>query len=231
MGEHDPNSRLAFSESVFSATSRLPVPILQKRLIDMNEPALRSVFDEKQRTEEEKLYFGMIDRAIVARHSDLISNGKPGHAVYLIYKMLKAAEREVQVLTGTLARTLNGVLAWGDENICKAAVEFLSRGGRLSILVMDDMDAKDGGHPLVDAVGRAELRDRFDLARPAEDFEQNSWRHHFLLMDRSALRIETNAEKAEAIVNFNDPDMGGRLGNVFDGWLKNADSLSAPAPQ
>ena len=194
----------------------------------------RSVFDESKRTEGETLYFGMIDRAMDAQEYRVISNGKPAHAVYLIYKLFKAARREVKVLTGRLARTLDGVLAWGDPEVCVVAVDFLRRGGRLSILIDEELDCSDGPHPLLVAVVDAGLEDRLTLAQPQEDFRESSWSHHFLLMDGTALRIETDAEKAEAVVNFNDPELVGKISDVFDDWLSNAERMcvedASPAP-
>ena len=53
-------------------------------------------------------------------------------------------------------------------------------------------------------------------------------------MDGAALRIETDAEKAEAAVNFNDPELVGKISDVFDDWLKNAEPMrvedASPAP-
>lgn len=191
----------------------------------MPTPSARSVFDKVQRNEDERLYFGMVDRAIETLEYRVISNGKPAHAVYLIYKLFKAAQREVKILTGKLAQTLDGVLAYGDPEICAAVVGFLRRGGRLSILVEKDLDGRGGSHPLVTAVVDAGLGDRLALAQPQDDFQVHPWSHHFLLMDGTALRIETDAEKAEALVNFNDPELGGKLSAVFDRWLQNAKPL------
>ena len=189
----------------------------------------RSVFDEGARDDGEVLYFGMIDRAIEACENRVISNGKPAHAVYLIYKMLNAARREVKVLTGKLARTLDGVLAWGDPRICEAAVDFLRRGGRLSILVVEGLDTKDGTHPLVDAVAKAGLEGQLDLAQVDDEFLDSAWSHHFLLMDKSALRIETEAKKAKAVVNFHDPIMGEKVSSFFDYWRRKAELLNEGA--
>ena len=197
-------------------------------------PPARSVFDKVRRNEDERLYFGMIDRAMEARGYRVISNGKPAHAVYLIYKLFKAAQREVKILTGELAQTLDDVLAYGDPEICAAMVDFLRRGGKLSILVEKDMDLRGGSHPLVTAVVDAGLADRLAVAQPQDDFRKHPWSHHFLLMDGTALRIETDAEKAKALVNFNDPELGRKMSTAFDRWLQNAKPLSLegvpPAP-
>ena len=189
---------------------------------------VRSVFVKKEATPEERLYFGMIDRAMAAREYRIISNGKPGHAVYLIHKMLEEAEEEVKILTGKLARDVDGVKAYGDPQICEDAVSLLARGCGLEILIADDMDvdqgAEYGAHPLLAAVSQAGYQDRLAVARtrvPAED----GWPYHFLVMDRSALRVETDPGKAKALVNPNDPKMGDKLHDLFDEWARESEPV------
>lgn len=199
-----------------------------------NQP--RSVFDEDGRTDEERLYFGMIDRAIEAREYNIISNGKPAHAVYLIHKLLTAARGEVRVLCGKLARRLNGVLAYADPHVCAAAVGLLARGCRLEVLVADDIDVEPGAaygsHPLLAAISEARLVDHVTVARP-RNLVTEEWPFHFLLVDKTALRIETNVEEAEALVNFNDPETGTKLDRLFTTFMEDAQpfdwSSSRPA--
>ena len=188
----------------------------------MTETA-RSVFDQDQQSEDERLYFGMIDRAIEAREYRIISNGRPAHAVYLIYKMFEAAQREVKIYTGKLAQTLNGVLAYADPVICETAVAFLRRGGRLAVLVEDELDRSGDPHPFVDSITQAGLRDRLYLGRRSGGV--HPWTHHFLLMDGEAVRVETDADKAEALVNLNDPKVGNNLGALFDLWREDAQTI------
>ena len=201
-----------------------------KQIMPKPLPNVRSVFEKEQRTEEERLYFGMIDRAMDAREYRIISNGKPGHAVYLIHKMLTAAQEDIKILTGNLSRTVGDIMAYGDPQICNDAVGLLKRGCSLDILVADKVDVEPGAtvgsHPLLKALSDSGFANRVNLAEAdSEVFEAMKWQHHFLLMDKMALRIETDANKAEALVNFNDKKLGMKLHRMFDSWLADARRL------
>ena len=192
----------------------------------------RSVFDEKSRTEGEKLYFGMIDRAAKVRGDRIISNGRPAHAVYLIHKFFTIAQREVKVFTGRLARQVDSVLAYGDPKVCDAAAAFLRRGGTLSILVGEDVDVDEGkgpiSHPMLKRVSDDGLLDRVRIARQRKP--DDHWPYHFLLVDEAAHRIETDNEKAEAIVSFNRPDIGKRISWFFDEWMDEGQPIDLKEP-
>ena len=181
----------------------------------------RSVFDQKSRAAGEKLYFGMIDRAAEARSDRIISNGKPAHAVYLIHKFFTIAQREVKVFTGRLARQVDGVLAYGDPEICNAAAAFLRRGGTLSILVGEDVDVDEGSglasHPLFKRIFDDGLLDRVRIAKQLKP--DAHWPYHFLVVDEAAHRIETDNERAEAIVSFNRPHIGKQINQFFQEWM------------
>lgn len=96
----------------------------------------RSIFENP--TDEEPGYFEMIDRAAAEPKNKVISNGKPGHAVYLVHKFLESAERTVKICTGRLTRQLDGVLACADSKIAEAAIDFLRQKGSELIVVAID---------------------------------------------------------------------------------------------
>ena len=71
-----------------------------------------SIFEAK-RPLEERLYFEMVSDA-AARSRDLeISNGKPAHAVYLIWKLFDTARSSIRILSDSLRRELKD----GDDHI------------------------------------------------------------------------------------------------------------------
>ena len=191
----------------------------------------RSVF--KAPTEEESLYFGMIDRAMEAREDKVISNGRPGHAVYLIHKMFTEAHGEVRILTGNLSRTAgNGeILAYSDPKIIDDAVSLVERGGRLSILVADGLDVDEGepasSHPLFRALVDVDgYKDKVEVGSyEPKTKEGEPWPYHLAVMDRSALRVETDIDKNEAVVNFNDEKFATTASRMFDVWMDGAERL------
>ena len=178
-----------------------------------------SIFDKGA---EENLYFGMIDRAAEASASRIISNGKAQHAVYLIYKFLETAERDLRIYSGKLAEHLNGVWAFADKTICNAAVEFLRRDGRntLNILVEERVEPS---HPFLAALADAGLLQQVKLAQVDDKLAPD---FHFLLRDDAAFRVEIDKSKAEALVNFNDRRFGGKLRELFDRMVESAHPLA-----
>ena len=184
-----------------------------------------SIFDKGAVTEEERLYFDMIDRAADAEQDRIISNGKAQHAVYLIRKFFDTAERNVRIYSGKLARHLNGVLAFGDPAVCNAAVDFLSRNGnnRLSIVVDEPIS---WSHPLLTAVHEAGLSERVSVSALQGE---PTVACHFLLRDDAAFRVEVDKNRAKALVNFNDEDFGGTLKEIFERVATDRSAL-VPAP-
>ena len=198
----------------------------------MTEP--RSIFAADGANDDERLYFKMIDAAFTARNDRVISNGKPAHAVYLLHKFLDNAESNVKVLSGRLSRTFDGVLAYADPEMARAAIKFLRRrDSRLSILIADDIDVDPGqaapDHPLLAAIERAEINGRVTVAK-ADAQDRDDFDHHFIVMDESASRVEFDTENAQAFVNLGDTGFASRLASAFDFFELNSVPLySKPA--
>ena len=185
----------------------------------MNED-LRSIFDEDTRTDEEKAYFDLIDRSAVDKTDLLITNGKPSHAIYLIFKFLETATERVLILTPNLKRTLDGVYAYEDPKLANAAVDFLRKPNtRLSILVGSDPDLGEvesiNQHPFIARILEMSNAPGLDVYMnterriPRRDF-------HFVVMDQQAYRIETDTERVKALANFGDPKPIGTLSQFFN---------------
>ena len=179
-------------------------------------------------TDEEKLYFQMIDEALAAADgSNTISNGKPAHAVYILDTFLRNAQEHVRICTGTLAQTFNGVLAYRNPTLIESAKQFLGRPEtRLSIIVMETLDVPDGQpveqHPLLAALDAGDGEGvRVSKLRGGDpDFN-----HHFVVMDEDALRVEVNPDEAEAFVIFGDEEFAGGLAGLFDSIEKDCEQL------
>ena len=181
----------------------------------------RSIFPVRTATEEERLYFNMVDSAFEVNQEKTISNGQPAHAVYLLYKLLTGARRRIVIYTGQLKRTLDGVLAYGDPALAKAAVRFLERPGtELSVAVAGELDVNCGftnatDHPFVKTIVEAadRIKGTFNLydASEAATFE-----YHFAVMDEKAFRVEVDTRNAQAYASFGDTKFAQTLARVFD---------------
>ena len=197
----------------------------------MTEP--RSIFAADGANDEERQYFKMIDSAFSAKNDRVISNGRPAHAVYLLHKFLDNAKSSVKILSGSLSRTFDGVLAYADPEMANAAIKFLGRqNSRLSILIVDDIDVgpEQGAldHPLLAAIERAEISGRVTVAKA--DTKNWGGDFHFIVMDETASRVEYDTENAQAFVNLGDSGFASQLARAFDFFEPNSVPLySKPA--
>ena len=177
----------------------------------------RSIFSNP--TEEEKLYFKMIDRAVASCDTEIISNGRPAHAVYIICKFLEAAARRVNICTGRLRRTFGDVLAYQEPQLVQRAINFLQRGGELGILILDEPDVdlgrNVGEHPLLKALSDADIGDGRVNVYGFDERSDHLPDYHFVVMDGRAVRLEFEPDRAEAYVMLEDTEMGGLLDKAF----------------
>ena len=202
----------------------------------MTEP--RSIFPVRNADDDEQLYFKMIDRAMVDKTDKAISNGKPGHAVYLLHKFLENAQRSVRIYTGNLMRVFDDVLAYAEPELVKSAISFLGKeNSKLSIIIVDKPDVDEGQeieeHPLLAAILEAEsdgyIKGKVEVSRGTRE-DWDGLEYHFAVMDDDATRLEVDTENAQAYVNFGKQDLGKRLADLFDTFAGNsAPLLSIPA--
>ena len=197
-------------------------------------PKTRSIFPVETAEVDERLYFEMINTALEARENKLISNGKPAHAVYLLNKFLASAERSVRIYTGKLSRVFDGVLAYGDPQLARSAIQFLQKeNSSLSIMIAEDPDVEEGqsieDHPLLAAISKAAIRGSVNVSRGNPD-DLEGFNYHFIVMDEEAARVEYDTDKVQAFVNFGYSETGARLARLFDAYQRNSTPLlSLPA--
>ena len=177
----------------------------------------RSIFSDP--TEEEKLYFGMIDRAVDSKDERIISNGRPAHAVYIIYKFLECAVRSINIYTGSLRRVFDGVMAYGEPKLAESALGFLQRGGRLNIVIGDepdiDPDQSIKDHPLLKSLINANIGSGELTVYHLQDTLTGTQDYHFIVMDDESVRLEVNTEQAQAYVQLQDSELCPLLNGRF----------------
>ena len=198
---------------------------------------IRSIFPIEKASEEEKLYFCMVDDALENNTDKAFSNGKAAHAIYLIYKFLVSAQQSIRIYTGRLSQAFDGINAYADPVLADAAIKFLSKeGSRLSIIIADNIDVGSGQssdeHPLLAAIKKADIKGSVKVSQENKTAGNESLSpYHFIVMDDTAVRVETDTEKGEAYVNFRDPDVGRLLTEMFDlsEKRKSTELISLPA--
>ena len=205
-------------------------------------PAPRSIFLNP--TDDEVRYFQAIDDVFRGESKQVISNSKPGHAVYLIYKFLESAERSLKICTGCLAQEVRGVWAYGDPMLAESAARFLQKpNAELSIVLLDDKgpELKEGeslaDHPFLAKIKQAShtLKGTLKVFQVSSKWYRDfSFRHHFLVMDNHALRVETHDGEAEtpetrAIATLHNEEFAESVADVF-GWIRKESELLLTLP-
>jgi len=197
-------------------------------------------FDPETWTKDEREYFHAVDEALAGSIDQIISNGKPQHAAYLLEKFLAHAQQVVRIFSGRLARTVNGVEVYGNAQVLAAAERLLKQGASLRIVLEEGIDLRTGetvtDHPVERLACRLRndgtMKGVLDMRQASKDsldhLKSRDFKYHWMVMDESAYRLETDLRKAKAHANFGDGEMAGKLARIFDRLLFNqATPLSA----
>lgn len=194
-------------------------------VVEINEAGShpRSIFDVDLLDSEERDYFRFVDAAMERTESRIFSNSKPAHAVYIIFKFLSTAKQHVQICTGHLMRTFDGVRAYDDPKLAAAASDFLDRGGLLDIVIRDEPDLEPQqqieDHPLFASIQPTDLQGLGRLRVYRHSRERNASddpiENHFIIKDGEDVRLEVDPETAEAYVQLKNPEIGEILTNWF----------------
>ena len=198
-------------------------------------------FDPGTWSESEKVYFDRVDSALALQTNLLFSNGLPAHAVYLIEKFLTNAKKKVRLFSGSLRRTVGGVDVYGNPRIAKAVEKMLAGGVSLQVVLHNAIDVDVKGtwidHPLVRIADRLNkvggVSGSLDIRQSSQDSIEHLRRYkflnHWMVMDRTAYRLETDIRRAKAHVNFGDGEMASALADIFDNVLfRSAEPLMRP---
>ena len=181
---------------------------------------VESIFPISNRSEDEQTYFGIINEAMTTEEHRVISNGKPAHAVYLIFKFLECATQSVKIYTGSLKRVLKGnINAYADATVINAAIEFLRKSGTsLSIVIADELDVNEdqsvADHPFVKRIGESKLPGEFSVFQETD--KHSDFPEHLLIMDDKAVRVELDPDDTKALVSFGDPELLSLVNKLFD---------------
>ena len=191
-----------------------------------DDNAVVDPFDPPTWGVEDKAYFDAIDAALENKDKRYISNGRPEHAAFLVHRFLKNAEQTVRIYSGSLSRSLDGVDVYGAAHIVEAAQAFLGRGGRIQIVVQNGVDSPSGesieAHPFLrsaEGVEQGEGKRQGSLVVKKATVSNALTAYHWMVMDESAYRLETDIESAKAHANFGTPKVATQLAQLFDELL------------
>ena len=202
-------------------------------------PTTIDPFNPETWGENEKVYFSQIDSAFGSKRPLLIGNGEPAHAAYLIERFLTNAEQEVCLFSGCLKQDAQGVALYSDPHIHEAMCNLFDRGGKLMIVLEDDVDADEkdvDNHPMVarakqwaddnDGVGSKPFFDiRKATSSSIQRLKADDFYHHWMVMDRRVFRLEMDMESYKAGVGFGRYDVADALATIFDDLFEGATRL------
>ena len=183
-------------------------------------------FNPNTWNERERAYFNAINEGLEGPRNLLFSNGKAEHAAYLIEKFLANAQKIVRIFSGKLTRNFNGVDIYMSAHIVDAARKLLDNQGEIKIVVQHEVDVERGtkwkDHPFLCACINAGMpEDSVRKISPdcIETLRNEGVLCHWMTMDDHAYRLEVDTTRAEAMVNFKDPEMVRPLASIFDNML------------
>ena len=181
-------------------------------------------------SETEAAYFRKVDSALKDGTDLLFSNGLPQHAVYLIEKFFMNAKEVVRLFSGSLSRVIGGVEVYGNPRVVTAVEKLLSSGVSLRVVLHNSIDVGENetwvDHPLVrvaNHLANGRLSDSLEIRQSSkgsiEHLVKFKFFNHWMVMDKTAYRLETDIRRARAHVNFGDSEMAGTLADIFDDVL------------
>ena len=177
----------------------------------------------------ERSYFEQIDLALRGKSDMLIGNGRPAHALYLIDKFFANATTQVRLFSGCLKQEAQGIKLYASPHIHRTMEALIERGGRLSIMLEEDIDAPNGNareHPLIEAALAIDDSDSLQLRKAAKSsvdhLKEADYHHHWTVMDDWAFRLEIDIEKYRAAACFGRPDVAKALASIFDRMFEKA---------
>ncbi len=165
-------------------------------------------------------YSERLESALAAKRPHTTFNSDIFHAHLIILAVFRFAKKEVRLLS----HELNDVV-YGNPPLLDAVRRFLSKGGKLSILVEQDLRQK---HPMLGLLGEAP--GKVSIRRVPEEV-QKRYSFNFLVMDECGFRFENDREKHAALAGFHDDNakrLAAVLHNTFD-YLSSVSSELKPA--
>lgn len=195
-------------------------------------------FNENTWSQKEKLYFENAKELLRSGDEGWIANGRPEHAVFLIAGFFDHAKEKVRLFSGSLTRKeeFRNFDIYANQGVINALICFLRKDGKeCNIILEKELDLDETmQHPLIEAVKQLDkgghMRGKFRIAKAKEStlkfMKERNIGQHFMLMDTSALRLETNQERVKAHVTFGESNGSKVVAELFDTILVHESSTS-----
>lgn len=154
-------------------------------------------------------YRQAIEQLAENKKNEQFFNSNAEHARIVLSTIFRYAEQTVDVYCGGVDSVVSG-----QQEYLDAMESFLKRNGKLRILFVEKEDDSTKDLPL------RKLVDQFPgqvvMKLSGVRYCVKNKPIHFTVADQKSYRLETDIEKRMAFGNFNDPDWGEKLTNLFD---------------
>lgn len=159
-------------------------------------------------------YDRKVGKLMQKRTGEPLFNGTLEHAVVILTRLLKSAEKSICILTGELNRD-----AYGRDQVLQAAKDFLRHENserRIQVLVEDASlrSAEEvSKHPFLQAISQSSPQAE---CRIVPKDKQGLYDFHFIVMDEDSYRFEPDKSKFGAVAAFGDRDNALHLKALFE---------------
>lgn len=170
-------------------------------------------------------YEQLVSQLAAQQSSELISNSSVDHAAVLVRYMFKCASKAIRIFNGCLNKSV-----YGKDDVISAARNFVEKGGRLEVVIQDGLTPDEiSSHGFLQALNQTcsnntECQGSFELYAGNDQVREIP--SHFLIMDGSGYRLESNKDQPVAFASFNDQQIAKSLNTLFERILEKSEKIS-----
>jgi len=168
-------------------------------------------------------------KTLAESNNDFVFNHKgKAKSSYVLGTIFQHAQNYVKMFVGDF----NGAIS-DNEYYLKNLQDFLSRGGRIEVLIQDIRTIPPKAYKLISRYKgiKTDEREKVVIERINEkvllEWENEKREMHFAIADDKMFRIEYDIDEYKGIASFNSPDVVEKLNGKFDDLMKEVNNLHA----
>lgn len=154
-------------------------------------------------------YRQLVSECAAADDGRVIFNRSPAHAAVVLEALFRVTKSEICILSGQLFKPI-----YGSRQLVKAAASLL-RNREDSVVKIIHEDPIDEDHPLLAAIREPVFFNRVCFFRMTPEMAKAT-PYHFAVADGRSFRFEPSKTTFEAVAQFGELDIGGKLKTRFD---------------
>ncbi|MFZ2269438.1 MAG: hypothetical protein WAV95_17835 [Azonexus sp.] len=161
-------------------------------------------------------YDKFINKLAETSDTRTITNGSSSHALSILRSVFKHSKNYVKIFTGRLCETV-----YNDDTLLIEAANFISKGGKLEILIQEGGIAAIAGHKFLESIKKncndtKDINSRLIIKGLDDSHVLSKADVHFLVADDKIYRVEDDITNKTAVGCFNDPERSMKLNAIFE---------------